>query len=273
MGHRRPLAGRRAAPTPPPTWSACAARCPWSTAWPGKAPSGCGRCCISEDYINALGALTGGQAVEMVKAGLQAIYLSGLAGGGRRQPLRAGLPRPEPLRRQQRSGRRPAHQQRPAAGRPDRVGRERRRGGERPPPLDGPDRGRRRSRLRRRPQRLRAHEGHDRGGRGRGALRGPAVLGEEVRPHGRQGPGSHLPARADPGLGPSGGRRLQRPHPGGGSHRLPRRHAADQRRGRAGPPVLHRRALAGGLLLRAGRHGHRRGPGPGLRPLRRPDLV
>ncbi len=29
------------------------------------------------DYINALGALTGGQAVEMVKAGLHAIYLSG----------------------------------------------------------------------------------------------------------------------------------------------------------------------------------------------------
>ena len=31
----------------------------------------------SEDYINALGALTGGQAVQMVKAGLKAIYLSG----------------------------------------------------------------------------------------------------------------------------------------------------------------------------------------------------
>src|ERR1700722_12912765 len=31
----------------------------------------------SEDYVNVLGALTGGQAVEMVKAGLQAIYLSG----------------------------------------------------------------------------------------------------------------------------------------------------------------------------------------------------
>ncbi len=30
-----------------------------------------------EDYINALGALSGAQAVEMVKAGLQAIYLSG----------------------------------------------------------------------------------------------------------------------------------------------------------------------------------------------------
>src|SRR5690348_17203834 len=28
-------------------------------------------------YVNALGALTGGQAVQMVKAGLKAIYLSG----------------------------------------------------------------------------------------------------------------------------------------------------------------------------------------------------
>ena len=30
-----------------------------------------------EDYVSALGALSGGQAVEMVKAGLKAIYLSG----------------------------------------------------------------------------------------------------------------------------------------------------------------------------------------------------
>src|SRR3954465_5614196 len=30
-----------------------------------------------EDYVNALGALTGNQAVQQVKAGLQAIYLSG----------------------------------------------------------------------------------------------------------------------------------------------------------------------------------------------------
>ena len=40
-------------------------------------------------------------------------------------------------------------------------------------------------------QRLRADEGDDRGRRRRRALRGPARLGEEVRPHGRQG------ARAD----------------------------------------------------------------------------
>lgn len=31
----------------------------------------------SEDYVNALGALTGNQAVQQIKAGLQAIYLSG----------------------------------------------------------------------------------------------------------------------------------------------------------------------------------------------------
>nr|MBA2614235.1 isocitrate lyase [Actinomycetota bacterium] len=30
-----------------------------------------------EDYVAALGALTGGQAVQMVRAGLKAIYLSG----------------------------------------------------------------------------------------------------------------------------------------------------------------------------------------------------
>lgn len=38
----------------------------------------------SEDYVNALGALSGGQAVQMVKAGLQSIYLSGwqVAGDG-----------------------------------------------------------------------------------------------------------------------------------------------------------------------------------------------
>lgn len=31
----------------------------------------------NEDYVNSLGALTGNQAVQQVKAGLNAIYLSG----------------------------------------------------------------------------------------------------------------------------------------------------------------------------------------------------
>ena len=42
-----------------------------------RGASGCGRCCRSEDYVNALGALTGNQAVQQVRAGLKAIYLSG----------------------------------------------------------------------------------------------------------------------------------------------------------------------------------------------------
>ena len=35
------------------------------------------RLLTTEDYVAALGALSGGQAVQMVKAGLSAIYLSG----------------------------------------------------------------------------------------------------------------------------------------------------------------------------------------------------
>ena len=35
------------------------------------------RLLAEEDYVAALGALTGGQAVQMAKAGLKAIYLSG----------------------------------------------------------------------------------------------------------------------------------------------------------------------------------------------------
>ena len=43
----------------------------------------------TQDYINSLGALSGGQAVQMVRAGLKSIYLSGwqVAGdGNRRKP-------------------------------------------------------------------------------------------------------------------------------------------------------------------------------------------
>ena len=43
----------------------------------------------SEEYVAGLGALTGNQAVQEVQAGLNAIYLSRLAGGGRRQQLPA----------------------------------------------------------------------------------------------------------------------------------------------------------------------------------------
>ncbi len=42
-----------------------------------EAPKNCAGCWSSESYVAALGALTGNQAVQQVKAGLKAIYLSG----------------------------------------------------------------------------------------------------------------------------------------------------------------------------------------------------
>ena len=55
---------------------------------------------FTEDYINCLGALTGGQAVQQVKAGVKAIYLSGwqVAAPGRERARRRELP-PEIERR------------------------------------------------------------------------------------------------------------------------------------------------------------------------------
>ena len=51
----------------------------------------------SEDYVNALGALTGNQAVQQVRAGLKAIYLSGWQVAADANLAGADLPRPEPL--------------------------------------------------------------------------------------------------------------------------------------------------------------------------------
>jgi isocitrate lyase len=57
------------------------------------------RLLAEEDYVAALGALTGGQAVQMAKAGLKAIYLSGwqVAADGNlaatSTPTRASIPR------------------------------------------------------------------------------------------------------------------------------------------------------------------------------------
>ena len=57
------------------------------------------RLLAEESWVAALGAMTGGQAVQMVKAGLQAIYLSGwqVAADANlsvtRTPIRACIPR------------------------------------------------------------------------------------------------------------------------------------------------------------------------------------
>ena len=135
-----------------------------------------------EPFVNTLGALTGNQALQQVKAGLKAIYLSRLAGRRRREHRRRDVSGPVALSGELGADRRAPDQQHVHARRSDpahgRQGRHR---------LLRADRRRCRSRIRRRAERVRADEGDDRGGRRRRALRGPARRGEEVRPHGRQG--------------------------------------------------------------------------------------
>ena len=79
-----------------------------------------------EDFVAALGALTGNQAVQQVRAGLAGHLPVRLAGGRGRQPGRADLPGPEPVPGELGAPGGPADQQRAAARRPDRLGRGRR---------------------------------------------------------------------------------------------------------------------------------------------------
>jgi isocitrate lyase len=131
--------------------------------------------------------LTGGQAVQMVKAGLEAIYLSGWQvaadanTSAQTYPDQSLYPAdsvPKLVKRINNAlqPRRPDRQRRPKAAPSDWFApivadAEAGFGG----PLNS----------------VRADEVHDRGRRGRRALRGPAGLGEEVRSPGRQGPGPH----------------------------------------------------------------------------------
>src|SRR5439155_5805677 len=132
------------------------------------------RLLATEEYVPTLGALTGGQAVQAVRAGLQAIYLSGwqvaadanLA--GHTYPDQSLYPAnsvPAVVRRLNN-----------ALLRSDQIDwAEGRNGTHWLAPIVA-DAG---SRLRRCAQRVRADEGDDRGGRGRRALRGPARVREE----------------------------------------------------------------------------------------------
>ena len=145
----------------------------------------------TEPFVNTLGALTGNQAMQQVKAGLKAIYLSGwqVAGDANSngemypdQTLYSVDSVPKVVKRINNT-----------FMRADQIQWSRRQERHR---LLRADRGRCRSRFRRRAERLRADEGHDRGRRRRRALRRPAGLGEEVRPHGRQGAGADAGGRA-----------------------------------------------------------------------------
>jgi GMP synthase (glutamine-hydrolysing) len=95
----------------------------------------------TEPFVNSLGALTGNQAMQQVKAGLKAIYLSGWQVAGDANSRR-DVPRPVALPGGLGAQGRQAHQQHLHPRRPDPVerGQERRR-------LLRADRGRRRSRL------------------------------------------------------------------------------------------------------------------------------
>ena len=78
-------------------------------------------------HVAALGALTGGQAVQMAKAGLKAIYLSGWQVAADANLAGADVSRPEPLSGEQRAGAGAPAEQRAPARRPDRRRRGRRR--------------------------------------------------------------------------------------------------------------------------------------------------
>ena len=85
------------------------------------------RLLAEEDYVNALGALTGGQAVQMAKAGLKAIYLSGWQVAADGNLAAQVYPDQSLYPAEQRAGDGAAAEQRAAARRPDRVGRGQRR--------------------------------------------------------------------------------------------------------------------------------------------------
>ena len=235
------------------TSCACAARSTSSTRSRAAARRSSGSSMHDEPFVNTLGALTGNQAMQQVKAGLKAIYLSGWQVAA--DANIAGEMYPDQSLYPVNSvphGRAP-DQQHVHARRPDpahgRQGRHR---------LLRADRRRRRGRLRRRAQRVRADEGDDRGGRRRRALRGPARVGQEVRPHGRQG------ARADARSGREARRRAARRRLHGRADDPARAHRRrggrprHLRRRRQRQAVLHRRAHGRGLLQDARRASTRR---------------
>ena len=60
-----------------PTSSGCAARSRSPTPWPSAGANRLWKSLREEPFVNALGAVTGNQAMQMARAGLKAIYLSG----------------------------------------------------------------------------------------------------------------------------------------------------------------------------------------------------
>ena len=222
-----------------------------------------------DEPVRALGAVTGNQAMQMVRAGLESIYLSGWQvaadnnKAGSMYPDQSLYPSdsgPELVRRINNTLRR-ADQIQTLDGDggidwlvPIVADAEAGFGGV-----------------------LNAFEvtpGVHRSRRRRHPYRRPARLREEMRPHGGESPDPHPAAYPQPARGPPRGRRHGGAHDHPRAHRCGKRQADHQRHRRAGPRVPHRRAHAGGLLSAQGGHELRalRRPRPGLCGIRRPHL-
>ena len=191
--------------------------------------------------------VTGNQAMQMVRAGLKAIYLSGWQVAADANTAGAMYPDQSLYPGEFRSRAGAQDQPHTAARRPDRddgraaLGRD----------LVRADRRRRGGRLRRAAQRVRDHEGLHRGGRRRRALRGPARLGEEVRPHGRQSADPDRRAHPQPRRRAPRRRRDGRPDARHRPHRRGGGKAHHLRHRRARPRLRHPRRAHGGRLLSA----------------------
>ena len=237
LGEQLPLARHPSATTRPPRWCGFEVRCDPECTLARAGAAKLWQRLHTMDYVHALGAMTGGQAIQFAKGGAARPVPVGLAGGGRRQPRRAGLPRPVPVPGRLRPVAGGSPQQRADAGRPDRVERDR---GQPESRLHAAHRGRCRGGLRRSAQRLRTDEGDDRVRCGRRSLRGPAQLGQEVRPHGREGAGADRAACLDAQGGQAGRRRHGGRDPPDRPHRRVERRPHHQRCRRPGPGHLDR---------------------------------
>src|SRR2546430_128919 len=220
-----------------------------------------------DDYVAVLSAVTGNQAIQQVQAGLKAIYVSGwqVAADANNalemypdQSLYPSDSVPALLRRLNNAQAR--RRDRAHEGRPRDL-------------LVRPAGGGRRSGIRRTAARLRDHEEHDRRRRRRGALRGSARIGEEVRASGRQGARADERVHHEAGGGAPGNGRVRRGHDPDRPHRREQRHAAHERLRRVRPALPDRRADRRGGFPRARRRGRRHRAGARLRTICRFALV
>ena len=148
-----------------PTSSGCAAPSTIEHSLARRGAARLRRLLDERPFIRALGALTGNQAMQQVKAGLEAIYVSGWQVAADANNAGEMYPDQSLYPVVLGAGGRSAHQQDVAARRPDRQAR-----GRQLDRLVRADRRRCGGRLRRPAQRLRADEEHDRGGRRRRSI-------------------------------------------------------------------------------------------------------